>query len=100
MLNPILPRDLGERPWLPFFRRAEGLASAAFETIPVVGPAVARLFEDVVVPVCTPPRDAALRRLWRVRHALEDAVALLILRLFPLPPPLPPPLRGGGSPRS
>ena len=89
MANPIVPRELDERPWLPFFRRAESLASSAFETIPCVGPSVARLFEDVVVPTCTPPRDALLRRLRRVLAGLEGAVSMLILRLLPLPPPLP-----------
>ena len=86
----MLSRDLDDRPWLPFFRRAEGLASAAFETIPVAGPAIARFFEDVVVPVCTPFRDGMLRRVWSVRRALEGAAAILILRLLPLPRPLSP----------
>ena len=93
MRSPIVPREVDERPWLPFFRRAEDLATAAFETIPVVGPSVARVFEDVVVPACTPPRDAALRRLRGLWTAVEGALALAILRLWPLPPPL----RGAGS---
>lgn len=73
---------------MPFFRRAEALATAAFETIPFVGGGIASFFNRVVVPKCTPPRDRAILFLARCFKGAEGRAAVAIMRLLPMPRPL------------
>ncbi len=77
-----------EHPWVPFFRRAEALATAAFEAIPFVGTGVASFFNRVVVPKCTPPRDRAILFVSRCLKGAEGRIAVAIMRLLPMPRPL------------
>ena len=80
--------EMPEHPWLPFFRRLEALATAAFQTIPFVGAGIADLFNRVVVPKCSPPRDRALLFLSRFLRGAEGRASLAIMRLLPMPRPL------------
>jgi hypothetical protein len=84
--DPRLLRD-APYPWVPFFKRAEALATAAFQTIPFVGDGVAEFFNSVVVPRCTPPRDRALGLIRRGVKGIEGRLACALLRLMPLPRP-------------
>lgn len=54
-----------EPPWLPFFKKAEAMATTAFEAIPFVGRSIAGFFNTVVVPACAPRRDRILSFLRR-----------------------------------
>lgn len=74
-----------EVPGYSFFLRAEGLAAAAFRTIPFVGDDVARFFLQSVVPFCTPIRDRAVWAVHRRFKSLEGALHLVIMRALPLP---------------
>lgn len=62
--------DAPKHPWVPFFQRAEALATSAFNTIPFVGPAIADYFNSIVVPTCTPPRDKAILLMSRCARRL------------------------------
>ncbi len=77
-----------ELPWAPFFRRAEALATAAFEAIPFVGTGVASFFNRVVVPKCAPRRDRAILFLSRCLNGAEGRASAAIMRLLPMPRPL------------
>ena len=74
-----------ELPLRGFFLKAEGIAAAAFRTIPYVGDDVADYFLRVIVPACTPGRDRALMTLLRSVQGLEGGLQLLLMRLMPLP---------------
>jgi hypothetical protein len=82
--DPRVARD-APYPWTRFFRRVEALATAAFLSIPYIGRDAADLFNQVVVPRCSPPRDRALSRLHRGIKSFEGLLACAILRLMPLP---------------
>ena len=75
--------DAPDHPWLPFFRRAEALATSAFLTIPFVGPAIADYFMTIIVPTCTPPRDWAILRLSRCMRGTQAKAAAALTRLLP-----------------
>ena len=93
--DPRFARD-APHPWAPFFKRAEGMATAAFLTIPYVGEGIADFFNSVVVPRFTPPRDRALALLGRGLKSVEGRLAAALLRLMPLPPAA----RRGGKKRA
>ncbi len=84
--DPRRARD-APPPWLPFFKRAEALATGAFRTIPFVGEGIADFFNSVVVPRCSPPRDRALAFLLRGCKSVEGRLASALLRIMPLPGP-------------
>jgi hypothetical protein len=73
-----------------FFVRAEALATAAFLTLPCVGDGLAEFFNKVVVPACSPPRDRAIRMVFRAFKPLEGWLQIVLLRLLPLPKTRPP----------
>ena len=75
--------DAPDHPWLPFFRRAEALATSAFLTIPFVGPAIADYFMTIIVPTCTPPRDWAILRMSRCMRGTQARAAAALTRLRP-----------------
>jgi hypothetical protein len=75
--------DAPDHPWLPFFRRAEALATSAFLTIPFVGPAIADYFATIVVPTCTPPRDRAILLMSRCMRGTQARAAAALTRLLP-----------------
>jgi hypothetical protein len=77
--------DEPAHPWVPFFRRAEALATSAFRTIPFVGPAIADYFNSIVVPTCTPPRDRAIKLMSRCFRGAQSKAAAAALRLLPSP---------------
>jgi hypothetical protein len=68
-----------------FFARAEALATSAFLTIPFVGGYVADFFNNVIVPVCTPPRDRAMVFFFCSFKRLEGRLQVALIRLLPLP---------------
>lgn len=78
----------GPEPLVPghsLFLRAEGLAAAAFRTIPFVGDDVARFFLGSVVPFCTPGRDRIIWAIARRFKSVEGGIHLFIMRALPLP---------------
>ena len=74
--------------WTPLFRRAEAVATTAFEQIPFAGTGMADYFNRVVVPTCTPPRDRVILFIARRVRDVEGLLSLAIMRLYPMPRPL------------
>ncbi len=74
-----------EAPLEGFFLRVEKMATASFLTIPYVGDDIARFFNEVVIPYCTPGRNRMMRRLFRTFKGLEGGLQVLLMRLMPLP---------------
>jgi hypothetical protein len=82
-MNPFDP--IPEAPLQGFFLRVERMATTSFLTIPYVGDHIARFFNEVVVPYCTPGRNRIMRRLFRAFRRLEGGFQVLLMRLMPLP---------------
>jgi hypothetical protein len=74
-----------EAPLEGFFLRVEKMATASFLTIPYVGDGIARFFNEVVIPYCTPGRNRMMRRLFRTFRGLEGGLQVILMRLLPLP---------------
>ena len=74
------------RPWTPFFKRLEALATSAFLTIPFAGPAIADVFNRVFLPAWSPRRDRILVFLSRGLRGAERGLASSLQRLLPRGP--------------
>jgi len=79
------PDPLPEAPFHGFFLRVEQTATAAFLTIPYVGGDIAKFFNEVVIPHCTPGRNRMMRRFFGALRRLEGGLQILLIRLMPLP---------------
>ena len=79
------PDPVPEAPLEGFFLRVERAATAAFLTIPYVGNDIAKFFNEVVIPYCTPGRNRMMRRFFRAFRRLEGGFQILLIRLMPLP---------------
>jgi hypothetical protein len=74
-----------EAPLEGFFLRVEKMATTSFLTIPYIGDHIARFFNEVVIPYCTPGRNRIMRRLFRTFKGLEGGLQVILMRLMPLP---------------
>jgi hypothetical protein len=82
----MIPLDpIPEAPLQGFFLRVEQMATTSFLTIPYVGDHIARFFNEVVIPYCTPGRNRIMRRIFRVFRGLEGGLHVLLMRVMPLP---------------
>jgi hypothetical protein len=73
------------RPWTPFFKRLEALATSAFLTIPFAGPSIADAFNRVFLPFWSPKRDVVLLFFSRLLGGGVRGLGGALQRLLPRP---------------
>jgi hypothetical protein len=71
------------RPWTPFFKRLEAMATAAFLTIPFAGPGLADFFNRVFLPFWSPKRDVILAAFAWLFGGVGRGLGAALNRLLP-----------------
>ena len=86
----MTPKPPVRTPLHEVFDRIHRMGFAALLTVPFVGPDLADFFERTIFPIVLPRRDRVLTGVYGGVKSIEAKFHLALLRLLPLPPPLPP----------